>query len=197
MDKASRTKQLIVENTAPVFNKKGFAGTSIRDLTFATGLTKGSIYGNFENKDEVALAVFDYNVLLLNKGIKAAAQGSYNAVGKLHKMADFYVAENASPGTRGGCPILNTSIDADDTHPQLKARAAKSLRMWKKSIEKLVLEGIAEKTIKPTAKGNTFATEYIALVEGGILLSRTTGDITFLKTCVERIHKIINKELKL
>jgi AcrR family transcriptional regulator len=31
------------------------------DLTDATGLTKGSICGNFSNKEEVALAVFDYN----------------------------------------------------------------------------------------------------------------------------------------
>jgi AcrR family transcriptional regulator len=37
---------------------KGYAGTSMYDLTEATGLTKGSIYGNFENKDDVALAGF-------------------------------------------------------------------------------------------------------------------------------------------
>ena len=57
--KSSRTKQFIIEKTAPVFNAKGYAGTSINDLMIATGLTKGNIYGNFENKDEVALAAFD------------------------------------------------------------------------------------------------------------------------------------------
>ena len=61
MSKAERTRQFIIEKTAPIFNEKGYAGTSINDLTEATGLTKGSIYGNFENKDEVALAAFDYN----------------------------------------------------------------------------------------------------------------------------------------
>ncbi len=61
MSKAERTRQFIVEKTAPLFNAKGYAGTSLSDMTDATGLTKGSIYGNFANKDEVALAVFDHN----------------------------------------------------------------------------------------------------------------------------------------
>ena len=61
MSKAERTKQFIVEKTAPIFNMKGYAGTSVNDMMAATGLTKGSIYGNFKNKDDVALAAFDHN----------------------------------------------------------------------------------------------------------------------------------------
>ena len=50
MSKADRTKAFITEKTAAIFNKKGYAGTSLTDMTGATGLTKGSIYGNFEDK---------------------------------------------------------------------------------------------------------------------------------------------------
>jgi len=50
--KAEQTRQLIVEKTAPIFNVKGYAGTSVSDMTKATGLTKGSVYGNFANKAE-------------------------------------------------------------------------------------------------------------------------------------------------
>ncbi|MCP2807331.1 TetR family transcriptional regulator, partial [Salmonella enterica subsp. enterica serovar Typhimurium] len=60
--KAERTRQYIIDKAAPIFNKKGYAGTSLNDLIEATGLTKGAIYGNFENKDEIALEAFDYNL---------------------------------------------------------------------------------------------------------------------------------------
>lgn len=50
MSKAERTKQFIIEKTAPIFNAKGYMGTSMNDIMNATGLTKGSIYGNFETK---------------------------------------------------------------------------------------------------------------------------------------------------
>ena len=66
MSKAEETKAFIIEKIAPVFNKKGYAGTSLSDMTEATGLTKGSIYGNFSNKDEVALAAFDHNFSKVN-----------------------------------------------------------------------------------------------------------------------------------
>jgi TetR/AcrR family transcriptional repressor of nem operon len=59
--KSDRTRQFIIGSTANLFNMKGYAGTSLSDITGAFGLTKGSIYGNFANKEEVALAVFDYN----------------------------------------------------------------------------------------------------------------------------------------
>ncbi|MGN6478181.1 MAG: TetR/AcrR family transcriptional regulator, partial [Flavipsychrobacter sp.] len=65
MKKSERTKQFIVEQVAPIFNVKGYAGTSLSDMTSATGLTKGSIYGNFSGKDDVALAAFDYNLAKL------------------------------------------------------------------------------------------------------------------------------------
>ena len=60
--KARQTRQFIIDKAAPVFNKKGVSGTSLSDLTRATGLTKGSIYGNFKDKDEVAVCVFQYNL---------------------------------------------------------------------------------------------------------------------------------------
>ena len=67
MSKSENTKAYIIERTAPVFNKKGYTGTSLADLTEATGLTKGALYGNFKNKDEIALAVFDHNAALVKE----------------------------------------------------------------------------------------------------------------------------------
>ena len=71
LSKAERTRQFIVETTSGIFNKKGYAGTSLSDLTEATGLTKGSIYGNFKNKEEVAVAAFEYNSARVRKLIAA------------------------------------------------------------------------------------------------------------------------------
>ncbi|RZK05397.1 MAG: TetR/AcrR family transcriptional regulator, partial [Flavobacterium sp.] len=45
MSKSEQTKQFIIEKAAPIFNKKGFAGTSMNDILEATGLAKGGVYG--------------------------------------------------------------------------------------------------------------------------------------------------------
>ena len=46
--KAEKTKEYIIATSAPIFNKQGYAGTSMSDITKATGLTKGVLYGNFK-----------------------------------------------------------------------------------------------------------------------------------------------------
>lgn len=196
MTKAEKTRNFIVEKTAAIFNRKGYAGTSLTDLTEATGLSKGSIYGNFANKDEVALAVFDYNLSRLNNGINAAAGNNTNAVDKLLKMANFYRSDFKNLITQGGCPLLNTAIEADDTHPQLKEKVAKGIRAWKNKIESVVKQGIELKEIKATVNTSEFATEFIALIEGGIMLARATGNSSMLSVCINRIEKMINNELK-
>src|SRR5579871_5970084 len=107
MNKAERTRKLIIEKTAPIFNKKGYAGTSISDMTDATGLTKGSIYGNFSDKDEVAVAAFDHNVQLLRNATLAEMARQPTARGKLLAMLDVYGDIHKMPVAEGGCPIMN------------------------------------------------------------------------------------------
>ncbi|ULT41575.1 TetR/AcrR family transcriptional regulator [Niabella defluvii] len=125
MSKAEKTRQFIVAQTAPVFNEKGYAGTSLADLTNATGLTKGSIYGNFENKDEVALAAFDYNFNRVTHYIKEQILTTDHSIERLLVYPKVYRNFLTIPFLKPGCPILNTATEADDTHPQLRERAAK------------------------------------------------------------------------
>jgi len=70
--KAERTTQYIIETVAPLFNQRGYSATSLSDITSAVGLTKGAIYGNFKNKEELALKAFEHNKGLLILAINEA-----------------------------------------------------------------------------------------------------------------------------
>src|ERR1700719_816986 len=58
--KGDRTRQKIVETAAVLFNQKGFTGCSMGDIVEASGLEKGTLYGHFSTKEELALYAFDY-----------------------------------------------------------------------------------------------------------------------------------------
>jgi len=196
MSKAEKTREFIIEKAAPVFNMKGYAGTSMSDLTEATGLTKGAIYGNFENKDAVALAVYDYNYALINSALVAAVSQHTSMVDKLYAMAAFYKAYHQKTITRGGCPILNTAVEADDSHPELRAKAAASILKWKQSIERIIEKGKEQEEIKAEADGGQFAIAFVALIEGGIMMSKATGDSGMLDTCTGMIEQLIADKLQ-
>jgi len=195
ISKAERTKQFIVERAAPVFNEKGFAGTSLNDLTSATGLTKGSIYGNFENKDDVAIAAFDYNYNRVSTYLKDQILASEHAIERLLVYPKVYRDFLIIPFLKPGCPILNTSTEADDTHPILRARAANALLFWKTSLENQIKRGIERGEIKPDTNPTEVAVVLISLVEGAIMQAKVSGQSTELHIAMNFLEKLI-RELK-
>lgn len=191
ISKSDRTRQFIIEKTAPVFNAKGYAGTSMNDLTDVTGLTKGSIYGNFENKDAVALAAFDYNFGRVTLYLKSKILDKENAIERLLVYPGVYRDFLKIPFLQSGCPILNTSTEADDTHPLLRQKAADALAFWKKSIENQVNRGLERKEIKPGTRPAEIAIVMMSLIEGAIMQAKVTGRPTELKIAMDFLEKVI------
>jgi len=79
-----------------------------------------AIYGNFKNKNEIALAAFKYNFTELSKKVRNVILSRENACDKLIAFANFYLDVFSEISQKGGCPILNAAIDSDNVHPPLK-----------------------------------------------------------------------------
>lgn len=195
LSKADKTRQFIIEKTAPIFNAKGYAGTSLNDITEATGLTRGGIYGNFENKDEVALAAFDYNFGRVNAYMKNKILAHESSIERLCAYPQVYRNFLKIPFLQPGCPILNTSTEADDTHVLLNEKAAGALAFWKKSIENQIKRGIERKEIKATTNPAAIAVVIISLIEGAIMQAKVTRRSLELNMAMDFLEDMI-RELK-
>jgi TetR/AcrR family transcriptional regulator, transcriptional repressor for nem operon len=196
MSKAEKTREYIIERSAPLFNTKGYANTSLSDIMEATGLTKGSIYGNFENKDEVAIAVFGHNVASMQKRMAAAMLGKGSATDKLIAFTEFYRNNWKAMFERGGCPIQNASVEADDNISFLKKYVQSSIKAWVNSIEKIIEDGKANGEFKKNPDSKESAYAIITILEGGIMLSKIMNNQKLLFSALDRIVVLINKELK-
>lgn len=161
------------------------------DLTEATKLTKGSIYGNFENKEEVALAAFDYNYGNVVKKISAGIATKHSCREKLLVYVEMYEHFLQQPFTPGGCPVLNTAVEADDTHPALKKKAADAIVSWKKSVCSIINKGVANGEFTTNPNAEQIAITLMALIEGGIMISKVTGNARYMKNVLLSLEKLI------
>ena len=191
MSKAEKTRQFIIDKTAPIFNTKGYAGTSLNDMIAATGLTKGSIYGNFANKDEVALAAFDCNLSKVNQVIKGQIDKHSSYKNKLLVFPQVYENFNAYAFPLGGCPVLNTATEADDTHPALRQKAHDAIQGWKKLIVSLIKKGIAAGEFSPVTDPEQFAITMIAMIEGATMIANLTGKNTYRNWVMTAVRNLI------
>ena len=196
MSKAEKTRDFIIQKAAPIFNMKGYAGTSMQDVTEATGLTKGSIYGNFENKDEVAVAVYNYSISQLNQRISDFLADKTKPVDRLVGIAEYYRVNWKKIVAKGGCPVQNASVEADDNHPVLKKHVQQSIKRWVRSISRIIKEGQETGEIKNSLIAEEYAYTIISLLEGGIMLSKIMNNQKVFYSALDRIISIIHEEMK-
>ena len=192
LKKSQRTRRFIIEKSAPIFNRKGFSGTSLQDLIDATGLTKGGIYGNFENKDEIAAAVFEYNSRQILDQIKARVLSENSARDKLYAITGFYRQYIYEPALSGGCPILNTAVEADDTHPRLREMVLRSLDYIRRSFIFIINEGIEQSEFRKDIDPEHFATVFLGLIEGGIMQMKVYNKSKFLTDCLLQMEHLVD-----
>lgn len=190
--KSERTREYIIEKAAPIFNKKGYAGTSLADLTVATGLTKGSIYGNFRNKDDVAFHSFQHNVNIIVKAYVAEMANVESCIEKLLVIPRIYRKMFKRILNMGGCPIINTLVEADDTHSELHALAMEILRQWKSGIIRVINKGKKRKEITKDTNAEKTAGLIISLIEGGGVMTKTSGDKSYIHNALDHIEFIIH-----
>ena len=195
MKKSENTRKYIIEKVAPVFNKKGFTGTYLSDMEKATGLTKGSIYGNFKDKNEVALEAFRYNLEQLRKKIQARINKSKTSKEKLWQFIEFYEAEYENIINNGGCPILNTAVDADDGNKILKTAVQKAIVSWIKLIENILIEGVANNEFR-NINTYKFSVKIISIIEGSIMLAKALDNKDIIRYNIENLKMETNNILK-
>ena len=185
--KGERTRRRIVELAAPVFNRQGFAGASLRDLVGATGLEKGGIYNHFGSKEQLALEAYDYAMTRVTERLARSQEGVSDAVDRLTEMMRAFGENARRPAIEGGCPMMNTAIEADDTHSLLRDRARESMTRWHRLVGRIVKDGKGDGTFAADLDPYALASTITAALEGALMLSRLYDDPAHMDRVVDHL----------
>ena len=192
MSKGEETRQRIVAQAAAMFNQHGFDGSSLSELMKATGLEKGGIYRHFSSKEELAAEAFDYAWKAAWDARMRDLASIANSVDKLKQIIANFVSRRSS--VPGGCPLLNTAIDADDGNPVLRASALKALGVWRAHLVSIITAGKKRKEISlvhPVA----LATLIISSLEGALMVSRLERDPRALQAAQAHLEHYIETDV--
>jgi AcrR family transcriptional regulator len=194
--KAERTTAFIIETVAPVFNKHGYVGTSMSDLTEATGLTKGALYGNFENKEALALSAFQFNSNLLLHKIDTVLAQETTAMGKLDALTTFYRNYDVFTLNMGGCPILNIGVDAQHNNKLLSAAVRETIKTVEGKIALVLEDGVNNGEIRLPVTPLQFAKQLYTMIQGAVAMSTMSRDRKYLINTVAYLEQLVQREIK-
>lgn len=192
MAKGEVSKEFIIETSVPIFNTKGYTGTSLQDVMRETGFTKGGIYRHFSSKEELATAAFSsaYGQM------KAAYVSSFEPDDPAHrKLLKFLTAMKTfllQPPVKGGCPILNSATEVDDTNEPLRRRVKAAAKDWEALLTAVFEDGKRKGDFRKTVDAEKEARLFIASVEGCIMLCRLHRDVTYGISTIDALMERIN-----
>jgi len=171
LKKGELTRQRIIEMSAPVFNRKGFAGCSLAELLKATGLQKGGIYRHFDSKEALALEAFDYAW----EQTKEARRGSItmSATPKTQLMEFIRSFRKPLETLAGGCPLLNTAVEFDDQgNTALRQKAVEAMEEWLFFLQELFQKGVEQKEFPRSLNLRSTSMCIISTLEGAVIMSQ-------------------------
>jgi len=190
MRNPERTKEIIIKVSADLFNTKGYKATSLSDITTATGFTKGAIYKHFENKDDLEQQALRSlgKTMFETLGIQIKKATDYEA--KMNVVFDFFENYLINPPYAGGCPLMNSACESDDSNPSLRQQSFGILVNLKSAIKRIITSGIKHKQVISTTDVNELTHVFIATLEGGIMMSKLERTNDSMKLCISFLRKI-------
>lgn len=190
------TKETILRKSGILFNTQGYKATSISDITTATGFTKGAIYRHFDSKDSLEMETLIHLSSIMFDTLRGRIKEQKTAGEKLRTVFTFFESYISNPPLKGGCPLMNVAIEADDSNPALRKGALKILSGLRESIVIMLSNGIKHKQIKQGIDKDFYATVIIAGLEGAIMMSKLSGNNEDIKRIIKHLEKQL-KEIEL
>jgi len=181
----------VLKNALNIFWEKGYKGTSLTDLTNATGLHKGSLYSEFSSKEEI----FIKSLELYGKRARERFLRDECPLDYIENFLRRLVRDGGQKKISKGCLILNSNIEFG-REKSAPARLSRKLfdeieLNFKRALDLAELRGIFPGEIDKSA--------FLARIMGGVFsireISRFRNDECFLGDIANGILKEIGRRV--
>lgn len=169
------TRSDLLETMARLLRDQGYTASGRAQLLAESGVSNGSLYHHFPGGlEELAEAALDASGQAVADALRHALEGAPNAGSGVSRFIDM-AAGPTIEGTCPGCPVAPTALESAIISPRLRAAAARCFDQWESLIAaRLRADGWPEASVIETASA------VLALLEGALLLTRVSGQVSHL-----------------
>ena len=123
------------------FWSRGYGATSVDDLTAATGLGKGSLYGAFGDKHALFMRALDDYITTALDGVHAQLHDAeYNAYERLTRHIRWQAKAAATDKARRGCMMARTAAELGSTDDEVERKVERAYAIWRNELADTITE---------------------------------------------------------
>lgn len=167
---ADSRRKAILDAAMALFDRQGYASTTVDDVAAAAGLSKGSIYNYFDSKQDIYTQLFNRAVLQDEADVDALVAGQMAAGKKLCAILDYWYQGLAVDLKIGRLTLEFWATAARETRTgSLTENLHAAYGRWIGRIGRIIQEGIDSGEMDPQVNPETHATVFLGLVHGLML----------------------------
>ena len=189
--KGAATRDQILNAAARLIHVQGYHSTSLDDVLRESGVGKGNFYYYFKSKEDLGYAIIDR----ITRGFVERTLGpsfqdaDADPVGQIRTFLDRVLDAQRQRNCVGGCVMGNLASELSDVHEGFRQRLASLFVILRTHLADAVRRGQARGQLRADVDAGRLAQFLVAGLEGSILLSKVTKDITVMERCVEEMKQ--------
>ncbi len=169
----------VLQRSLNAFWHHGYDGTSIQDLTDATGLGRGSLYGAFRDKETLFLAALDR--YLNQSGERWAAALAQSDIRRALRDGLTIFIETVTQTDAGcGCFLVLASMGSDERGIRIRRHVQRAFAQQEQALYDRFRQAEADGQLAPDADPLALARFFVAQSRAIGATARVTGDVSAL-----------------
>jgi len=192
----SATKQKLLNAAEQLMLAKGYTAASVDEICAAAGVTKGSFFHYFENKEDLGAVLAERVYSSARQKFDSAPfRKKKDPLDRVYGYVDFLIGMTRDPSTIKGC-LLGTFVqELSDTHPKIRSVCADCFCDWAKGLEKDIEEAKAEHAPRARWSPRSMAEHMIAVLEGALILAKARQDAKVVETSLLHFREYLRGAL--
>jgi TetR/AcrR family transcriptional regulator, transcriptional repressor for nem operon len=176
MPRTSDTRNRLIASARYLFWERGFAGTSMSDLLAHAEVNSGSFYHFFESKEALLRAVLEgYIHALRPMVVEPAFATTDDPIARIFAILAGYRERILQTECRYGCPLGRLALEIDPENRPAHSLIAQNFQGWITAVRQCLEE--AKNRLPADTELDALATYVLAVMEGGVMISRSYGAI--------------------
>ena len=174
------------------FWTRGYTATSVDDLTAATGLGKGSLYGAFGDKHGLFLLALDDYITAALDDVRAQLRNpAYSAYDRLARHIRAQARAVAADTSLRGCMMAKSAAELAGTDEAVEQQVERAYEVWSGELVACIKEAQRDGAIDAKQNPQALATTLLAFMRGQEALHKGGAKPAQLKAAADEMVSLI------
>lgn len=176
------------------FWSRGYAATSVDDLTSVTGLGKGSLYGAFGDKHALFLRALDDYIGTALDDVRAQLRDPrYSAYDRLVRHIRAQAKAIAADKSRRGCMMAKSAAELGATDETVEQTVERAYATWTAQLVDCIKEAQRDGALDKKQNPQALATTILAFMRGQEALHKGGVKPAQIKAAAEQLIALMRR----